>query len=390
MKTRDAFMIATRDAVRSRAKTFFTFLNVTVLSCLLMGIVYVTVLANTSLKATLVKAISDSGFYVGCQSEAGITQEDYSRMRELYRELPQEKTTITARVSNNYLIDFSHTSLCTTTGSVNPAYHDQPYVYISPVFSDYYKEGMAFSIEYKGENGTETMSLIIAGYIEGLPSNSHYIDIDFYQHSIAPLTSFEVYCKGTTGLMSEETIEKVREFYHEMKELFPDSFANGEKIARLEAFDKLPSVRRESVMIAVCLALVILAMSIGTISSSVVMTIDENREFYGMMRLLGSEKNAVFKILSIELVEDITSGVILATVLLLLLTPALSRLSLVMSSLMASYSLNIGSSVTAATRSAYPWYLPIGTIIVTFGFVMIFSRKKLWQALGEIPLIAQG
>ncbi len=127
------------------------------------------------------------------------------------------------------------------------------------------------------------------------------------------------------------------------------------------------------IMIGVsALAVFVLLMSIGSVANTIIISVDKNRKFIGLMKSMGLNQNGVKKIVLCESLLSILGGVLLGFALLFALRPILITL---MTDLFATI---FGRFAVVYTITAsIPLWLPLATVAAFFLFAILFSLSSL-------------
>lgn len=119
------------------------------------------------------------------------------------------------------------------------------------------------------------------------------------------------------------------------------------------------------------LSLILMLMSIGCVSNSIQITVEQNRKFFGMMKAIGLRNNTVKKIVRWQAVIMILLAVILAAIVTFLIMMAVEPL--VLNNLIP---LMFGTMVVNISFSM-PFYVPIIVFVLLVALVMVFTIKSL-------------
>lgn len=115
------------------------------------------------------------------------------------------------------------------------------------------------------------------------------------------------------------------------------------------------------------LAMIVLLLSVGSIANSVVISIDKNKRFFGLMKAVGLDSKGIRALVYAELFLVILSGVLLGVCLLFLFLPVAES---IISSLFAYL---WGALMQTETVVSVPYWLPLGTIAFFFLITLLFS-----------------
>ncbi len=131
--------------------------------------------------------------------------------------------------------------------------------------------------------------------------------------------------------------------------------------------------------IMVILAFLILLLSIGSVANTIIISVDKNRKFIGLMKAMGLKNKGVNSIVYKEALITILIGVVLATCLVLCLGgPMTSLLDMILGGMYYSSEFTVRFTVSP--------YVPICTVLAFLGMAILFSRGSL-NKMGKADVI---
>ena len=125
---------------------------------------------------------------------------------------------------------------------------------------------------------------------------------------------------------------------------------------------------------ASALGLIILLLSIGSVANTIIISVDKNKKFIGLMKALGLKQRQVEDIVRIEAIITITIGIIFSTIVLYATLPLFRTINEAIIKLLFAYQLNY---IEYTIRTSIPLYLPVAVAIVFILMTLIFSRSSL-------------
>lgn len=124
--------------------------------------------------------------------------------------------------------------------------------------------------------------------------------------------------------------------------------------------------------VLVLLAFLILILSIGSVANTIMISVDKNRKFIGLMKAMGLNNGGVKRIVYIESIMTILIGVLIGTFILFIISPLmLQLLNVIFGSMFGSYGVSVPVIFTI------PFYVPLITILAFIGMAILFSRGSL-------------
>ncbi len=131
--------------------------------------------------------------------------------------------------------------------------------------------------------------------------------------------------------------------------------------------------------ILLILAFLILLLSIGSVANTIVISVDKNRKFIGLMKAMGLKNKGVKSIVYKEALVTIFFGVALAVCLVLCLAgPMETLLDFIFGSMAYGFEFSVRFTLS-------PW-VPIGTAAAFFLMAILFSRGSL-NRMGKADVI---
>lgn len=188
---------------------------------------------------------------------------------------------------------------------------------------------------------------------------------DAYDYSKA-VSAFKAYVGAVN-----KTIGPGYDWEGKATELFGNDFLDESEMLRLMGMLILG--------VLLILAFLILLLSIGSVANTIIISVDKNRKFIGLMKAMGLKNKGVKSIVYKEALVTIFLGVALAVCLVLCLGgPMETLLDFIFGSM--AYGLEFSVRFTLS-----PW-VPVGTAIAFFLMAILFSRGSL-NRMGKADVI---
>ena len=187
-----------------------------------------------------------------------------------------------------------------------------------------------------------------------------------------------------------EVYGEMKRFVSEVNAVMEPSEISGEETDRF-ACDYVTNMQTIDVVNAIVsaviavLSLLILLLSVGSVANSIVISVDKNRRFLGLMRALGLNGKGVRRIVTFESLCMIVAGVVLGIGVLFALRPVILG---VMKSLFSAM-LGVFAFAYTAQVTISAW-LPVLTAAVFFLLAMLFSRGSLRKIASQDVIAAVG
>ena len=136
-----------------------------------------------------------------------------------------------------------------------------------------------------------------------------------------------------------------------------------------------------NVLVTAVLAVIsglILLLSVGSVVNTILISVDRNRKFLGLLKALGLNRKGIRRMVAVETLTMIVLGVALGVGLLYALHgPVQSLMEAMFSSLFGQFQLGLTVGVKI------PFYLPVLTALAFFGFAYLFSRGSVGSFAGR-------
>lgn len=137
------------------------------------------------------------------------------------------------------------------------------------------------------------------------------------------------------------------------------------------------------ILLASILSIIILALSIGSVANTIIISVDKNKKFIGLMKALGLKQKDVESIVKIEAIITIVIGITFSTFLILSIFPFFnSIISSIINGIFSYELLYIEYDI----KTFLPVYLPIATIFVFLLMAFLFSRSSL-RSISQMDVI---
>lgn len=190
------------------------------------------------------------------------------------------------------------------------------------------------------------------------------------------------------GLDYGAAYREMREFTGEVNAEIGLTFAVGEdgtsvnverfRCSHLDDTMVLTQLNVFIVGLAVALALLILLFCIGSVANTIIISVDKNRKFLGLLKALGLDARGVKRIVLGETVLVVIAGVLAGVCLLLACYPVLrAAFDLIFGLLLSSF------PVFYTVKLTLPVWLPAATAVLFLLFAVAFSRGSIGRILEQ-------
>ena len=256
------------------------------------------------------------------------------------------------------------------------------YAWISKDYALSYNVGVndSITITTNSQYGeSETYEYVVMGIVNGFNMYNQYsnpfIMIDYKDLMSKGLEVSSITLR-TSNIEKDSSLPvmlRVSSIIKEFNEVSGYGDRNGLEVSSYEVTNKQMSIYISIGIVAgvLILSLILMLMSIGCVSNSIQITVEQNRKFFGMMKAIGLRNNTVKKIVRWQAVIMILLAVILASIVTFLVMMSVE--SLVVTNLIPLMFGSEGVNISFGM----PFYVPLIVFFMLVGLVMLFTIKSL-------------
>lgn len=179
---------------------------------------------------------------------------------------------------------------------------------------------------------------------------------------------------------------QMNEFVREVNEEIPPYTFNGNEVTRfycsyIDEMQTIDLLRAIIAAVLLAVSLLILLLSIGSIVNTILISVDKNKRFFGLLKALGMKQGDLRKMVGAETLLLVAAGAALGVGFVYALRGAvLSLLSSIFSTMFAELPNGL------AVEMWVPFWLPLVTAAAFFTFALLFSRRSV-KAFAERDVI---
>ncbi|MDD4000895.1 MAG: FtsX-like permease family protein, partial [Bacilli bacterium] len=133
------------------------------------------------------------------------------------------------------------------------------------------------------------------------------------------------------------------------------------------------------------IATILILLSIGSVSNSIMISVDQNKKFFGLLKTLGLKDKDIKDLIVIETFFTVIFGIIFASLTLLILVPLIGNLILYLLEFFLRHVYHEVYS-TFPFHVNFPIYIPIISILVFTIFSVLFSRNSITKLTKANPI----
>jgi ABC-type antimicrobial peptide transport system permease subunit len=256
-------------------------------------------------------------------------------------------------------------------------------IWFHTVFYSYNEDTKLSNLQYYSEK------FIIKGIMD-LGSNGEEFNgqsLDFFFDLRYGIATFDVKQLGSSNLKITFSPPKTRYKFDEVYELnenlmldIKNSFKNlGENVrievesTLIEEFKLTRLLSAGVVLVSIFLGILIMFLSIGSVANTIIISVDKNKKFIGLLKAMGLKQRDVESLVKIEVAITISIGIVLSTIFMSFL---LSSFDDLIEQLIYGLFYQL-AYMDFVVKTVVPLYLPISIIFVFLGTSLLFSKSSL-------------
>ena len=272
----------------------------------------------------------------------------------------------------NYLIDgrlWNKSDAGKTNIWINNSFSENNNIYVGDTINlKVYKEG-----RYANDPSFTVLKMTVAGIVEY--NSSYYYESDSilfdYQYALdngVKINKIHFTESNIVEGTSISKLNKINSFIKANNEYHYKNNPSGLKVYSDAVEGRNMAMLFTSLIIiaVVVISVIIILLSIGCVSNSIQITVEQNAKFFGMMKAIGMRNSVVKSIVRIQSIIMIFISICLATAVTIGVLYAINPL-------LATALQSVGFAVTLSM----PFYIPIAVFAILTGMVILFTIKSL-------------
>ncbi len=258
------------------------------------------------------------------------------------------------------------------------SYEGQKYAWINKTYAVTNKIDVTDGVDitlYGEDNSRYTLTLTIAGIVDYQFSAYDNSGIIFCDYSLlqsygAKVNSFKFQAVENGNGYTVSSWIKYKNFIKNYNQFDDKKNVDGVKVSSdIVNYDMVFLSMFGILAVVIIICTIVLLLSIGAISNAIEMMVEQNAQFFGMMKAIGMRDSSIYKIIHMQSILIIIASVAIASLFTFAILPLISPLFI---STFASLGL-IGIQIAMPM----PIYLPFVIFAVLVGMVLLWSRKSL-------------
>lgn len=376
MKIRDKVRFAWKNIQNNKARAIITASIVYFIGLLIMGILYVAISFSDNMNRVFVETAKADNVEIYHMVDKEINLETLLELSEKYKDLG-----VNLSVSRHgfHLFDFRHfreKELKIVQGELPHNYVGKNHVYLPEELSEEYEINDLFP-DYLGD-------FPVAGFYSSEMYFCPLLDLSYYGENISGIDHFSFRYFYDEGRNINKDLITLNKLFGEVKTLF------GSDSSRTfsDALANINLAKTVSVIVIASfafLAAVLILLSVGSINNSIMLSIDQNKKFIGLMKTLGLKSKNLKDIIIIETFFTVIFGILAASISLIFLIVPIKELVIYLLEFFLRHEF-IFVSETFKFHVFFPYYLPPITVFAVTFFSVFFSRAGIRGIIKANPV----
>lgn len=390
MKAGDIIHFSCHSIRQNKTRSAVTAIAVYLLGILIMGLLCTAISLWNTTNQILKNKIKDVDFSVVYGSSSllatGFGGDDYEKIKGTLEKNKAYISTVNVYFQSLvecYDFNFLNSELINLTGGELP---DASLSGLNCVYlSESYKTSYSIGDSYYLSSDDGQIELTVCGFYKqnSLFGYDCFADVN-YMFSVA-----QTKCDSlSVNYVKDENTDynKAVSAYKALEKAIKNSLPQGSDRTYCAVVELVSENQAESLFFvggAIIIAVVLLLLSVGSISNTMIISVDQNRKLSAIMRCIGVSEGDLYKIFICECAMTIIVGVALAFITLVCLTVLLKNLVFSLAKFIYGYST---AELSAFVSYVFPFYIPILTAVFFIAFTALFSIKVFKAQMKKNPV----
>lgn len=385
MKLIDKLYYAWHNVISSKLRSGFTIIIVFILGIVGMALICMSIMFVKNTNGLFSHEAAKEPITINCYFGNDISEYNFTRLKDVFDDNSQYISNIYGNsvyrnYSFMYYTEYNESIILgnkpsASNGNTNSIYLEKSYM-IS------YNIGDSYTIP------EDDFEFIVSGFFENNNEDEkeYFIDLEYLKNNIDPLNSFNIDFYYSEDMNFTRTMEGLLNLQNDVEKTIPkssSSSANTVYSSFLYSFSLATFMKKIVTFAVIFMFLVLCVLSLGSISNSIMISIDKNRRTFGIFSAVGMNKREIQEIVIYECIIVIVSGILLSYIGLFLLNNVIVEITNVIMNNILEYSIKQTDYVFTST---YPFYVPIITSIFFIGFTLLFARSSI-KKIGSSSII---
>lgn len=378
MKLFDKIKLAWHNIKTNKARSFLTSLIVLILGSLIMGLIFIGLSFSNNMESVYIQLLKEDNVTITHYNESHIINLD--ELELVFDSFNDLIAGISLHYSGFEVISFKHfkeIDLTIVEGNAPINYENKNYVYL-PIDD---------ATDYKINDIYETYvgSFIIAGFYHSKEYLYPIIDLKYCHNNLDEINYFSIKYVYDEGRNVNQDIKNLNKLDRKIKSLYGSNPNINTISDNLDSLNRSRTLSTIVILSLVFIAIILILLSIGSISNSIMISVDKNHKYYGLLKTLGISNQDIKGLVIIETFFTIVFGIIIASLLLITFIPLIEKLIFFLLEFILKYDF-YAVFQTFKFRIVFPIYLPFVSIIVFTFFSILFSQTSITRIIKSNPI----
>ncbi|MDD4000864.1 MAG: hypothetical protein PHX62_08265, partial [Bacilli bacterium] len=174
---------------------------------------------------------------------------------------------------------FKEKGITITKGNKPNEYENQAYIYLNSELENVFHIGDSYEVDKH--------SFVIAGFFTSDIDRRQIIDLKYYHNQINKISRFSIVYNYDANRNFNQDVKRLNKMLDELK----NSLDSGEDITtsstELDILNLIKTVAKIIIAAIFFIATILILLSIGSVSNSIMISVDQNKKFIGLLKTLG-------------------------------------------------------------------------------------------------------
>ncbi len=370
MKTNSKIHYALHNIKQNKTRTALTIIIFYVLSVLAIFGFYTSISYSSSIKDSLLKGFEEEkGVSITIISNSSISSIQLEESLSIINKYQDNIEYVYHNETELYLYDFENITRTDfeieENYNINKLTSNSASILLPMSLKENYNIGEFY--EYK------EIDLEIIGFFSSENLDSYpIIDITYFSNNW-DLNRFFV---KSSNIISQSNIDKINQLYEELNSLKHFTVSS---YGINYYYENLNQSKILTYVMILCSIILMIVFS-STILNVILISLEENSYFIGMLRAIGCSNKKVFEIIFFEMIFILLFSTILSTVTILLLIPLVSQEMIMMINTI------LGEDKIIIYNLEFQWFLPLLWFLFSCIFMTLVFKKTIKKLLDDNPI----
>jgi len=401
MKLIDKLKLVWHNIKLNKSRSIITLIIVYIISLIVMGIVVMGISFVGNMNRVQKEKLEAQEIKISHSNPENLSLDCINSLNNVFEKYQEYITNITTAVSGGFgfgskrleVYDFNYFNeincLIVEGEKPNSTLSNTNNVYLHSSYNQEYQIGDEYVLSYNGGSHT----FVVGGFYEqrfyyGKKPNAiqmqidEIIDMTYFVNNISLIDNFQIHYNYQGEVDVIYCIKKLNKFKNEVKKALPTEF-NMVSASTLDRFYKAYLMNYIIVAFACVLGFILILMSVGSISNTLIISIDKNKKFFGLLKAIGIKNKDVLWLVLYEGFLMIILGSVFAFLTLLCNINTMKSIVADIVRIVLNYSF---ADATVNATFTMPYYIVLINILAFIIFTFLLSRTSLNDVYKNAPI----